>query len=123
MNPIDMGPIDFAMVIPLAAAAAAPAPAYLEALAKPPKCYGNSAEFVESTWIEFQSRWSSTQKHLILPEKFHTNIKSSHYVRPKSNALQFTVVHYAGLVTYDARGFLEKNRNHLPTCIIQLLNR
>ncbi|XP_028966557.1 myosin-IIIb [Galendromus occidentalis] len=63
----------------------------------------------------------STDQSLV--DKFHTNIKSAHYVRPKSNALQFTVIHYAGLVTYDARGFLEKNRNHLPTCIIQLLNR
>ncbi|OQR70067.1 myosin-IIIb-like, partial [Tropilaelaps mercedesae] len=64
----------------------------------------------------------ATDQSLI--EKFHTNIKSVHYLRSKSSrALQFAVLHYAGPVTYDARSFLEKNRNHLPTCIIQLLSR
>ncbi|XP_022688836.1 myosin-IIIb-like isoform X3 [Varroa jacobsoni] len=64
----------------------------------------------------------ATDQSLI--DKFHTNIKSSHYLRPKSSrTLQFAVLHYAGPVTYDARSFLKKNRNHLPTCLIQLLSR
>ncbi|XP_015784423.1 myosin-IIIb isoform X3 [Tetranychus urticae] len=58
-----------------------------------------------------------------LIEKFHSNIKSSFYLKPKSNALQFTVMHYAGKVTYDARNFLEKNRNYVPLEVIQLLRQ
>lgn len=33
-----------------------------------------------------------------LVEKFHNNIRNACYVRPKGNALNFTVVHYAGKV-------------------------
>ncbi|CAN7994050.1 unnamed protein product, partial [Ixodes hexagonus] len=56
-------------------------------------------------------------------DKFHNNIKSKYYLRPKSNALQFTIRHHAGKVLYDARNFVEKNRNFLPTEIVQLLRQ
>jgi len=58
-----------------------------------------------------------------LVEKLHNNIRSQHYLKPKSNALQFTILHYAGKVTYDARHFLDKNRNHISPEIIQLLRQ
>lgn len=56
-------------------------------------------------------------------EKFHNNIKSKFYVRPKSDAVCFAVHHFAGRVVYQAEGFLEKNRNFLPPEVIQLIRQ
>lgn len=56
-------------------------------------------------------------------DKFHCNVKSRFYVRPKGNALCFAVCHYAGRVVYQAEGFLEKNRNFLPPEVIQVVRR
>lgn len=56
-------------------------------------------------------------------EKFHCNIKCNYYVRPKSNALQFEVKHFAGNVTYQASGMLEKNRHLLAIEAIQVLRK
>lgn len=39
----------------------------------------------------------------------------------KLNHLEFTVKHYAGDVTYDGSGFLEKNRDTLPAEFVELL--
>ncbi|XP_063238781.1 myosin-IIIb-like [Bacillus rossius redtenbacheri] len=58
-----------------------------------------------------------------LIEKFHNNVKSKFYVRPKSNAPCFAVHHYAGRVVYRAEGLLDKNRNFLPPEVIQLLRQ
>ncbi|CEG42077.1 myosin-like protein [Plasmopara halstedii] len=38
------------------------------------------------------------------------------------NPLQFTIHHYAGDVTYNGLGFLEKNKDTLPTDMVQLLS-
>ncbi|CAL1536312.1 unnamed protein product [Lymnaea stagnalis] len=56
-----------------------------------------------------------------LVEKFHQNIKSSIYSRPKSNELSFGIDHYAGKVEYEAQGFLEKNRDRLPVEITNIM--
>ncbi|RXG59092.1 Myosin-IIIa [Armadillidium vulgare] len=58
-----------------------------------------------------------------LVDKFHSNIKSKYYIRPKGQGLEFTIRHFAGRVTYDGNKFLEKNKNFLPTEIIQLLRQ
>ncbi|GLH16633.1 Myosin-VIIa [Gryllus bimaculatus] len=72
--------------------------------------------------LDEESRFPrSTDRSLI--EKFHNNVKSKFYVRPKSDALCFAVHHYAGRVVYQADGFLEKNRNFLPPEVIQLLRQ
>lgn len=63
------------------------------------------------------------QHHTRPLEKFHCNIKSSYYVRPKSNALQFEVKHFAGNVIYQATGMLEKNRHLLAIEAIQVLRK
>lgn len=56
-------------------------------------------------------------------EKFHNNIKSKYYVRPKSDAICFAIHHFAGRVVYQADGFLEKNRNFLPPEVVQLMRQ
>lgn len=60
---------------------------------------------------------------MFLTEKFHNNVKSKYYVRPKSDAICFAVHHFAGRVVYQADGFLEKNRNFLPPEVVQLMRQ
>ncbi|KAG7210389.1 hypothetical protein KM043_011922 [Ampulex compressa] len=72
--------------------------------------------------LDEESRFPrATNKSLI--DKFHNNIKSKFYVRPKSDAICFAVHHFAGRVVYQAEGFLEKNRNFLPPEVIQLVRQ
>lgn len=72
--------------------------------------------------LDEESRFPrATEKSMI--EKFHGNIKSKFYQRPKSDALCFAVHHFAGRVVYQADDFLEKNRNYLPMEVIQLLRQ
>ncbi|XP_052238013.1 myosin-IIIb-like isoform X2 [Dreissena polymorpha] len=57
-----------------------------------------------------------------LVEKFHQNVKSHYYSRPKATAsLYFSIDHYAGKVRYDCSGFLEKNRDRLPVEVVNML--
>uniref|UniRef100_A0A182J2M0 non-specific serine/threonine protein kinase n=1 Tax=Anopheles atroparvus TaxID=41427 RepID=A0A182J2M0_ANOAO len=72
--------------------------------------------------LDEESRFPrSTDRSLI--EKFHQNVKSKFYQRPKSDAVCFAIHHFAGRVVYQAEGFLEKNRNFLPAEIIQLIRQ
>ncbi|XP_071101473.1 myosin-IIIb-like isoform X2 [Haliotis cracherodii] len=63
----------------------------------------------------------STDQTLV--EKFHQNINSPYYTRPKADNLKFAIEHYAGKVMYDASGFLEKNRDRLPVEIVDILRQ
>ncbi|XP_069984382.1 myosin-IIIb isoform X7 [Penaeus vannamei] len=58
-----------------------------------------------------------------LVDKFHSNVKSQFYVKPKAQSLDFTIRHFAGKVSYNAEKFLEKNKNFLPTEVIQLFRQ
>ncbi|KAK0087267.1 hypothetical protein PV325_001365 [Microctonus aethiopoides] len=72
--------------------------------------------------LDEESRFpGASDKSLI--EKFHNNIKSKFYVRPKSDAICFAIHHYAGRVVYQADGFLNKNRNFLPPEVTQLVRQ
>ncbi|XP_037032331.1 myosin-IIIb-like isoform X7 [Bradysia coprophila] len=72
--------------------------------------------------LDEESRFPrATDKSFI--EKCHNNIKSKYYIRPKSDAICFAIHHFAGRVVYHADGFLEKNRNFLPSEVIQLVRQ
>ncbi|XP_068215254.1 myosin-IIIb-like isoform X2 [Palaemon carinicauda] len=58
-----------------------------------------------------------------LVDKFHSNIKSQYYMKPKAQGLDFGIRHFAGKVNYDVSNFLEKNKNFLPTEVIQLFRQ
>lgn len=48
--------------------------------------------------------------------------KHKAYIRPKKSADKcFIIAHYAGEVTYDITGFVEKNKDELSTDIEDLL--
>ncbi|XP_028840305.1 unconventional myosin-VIIa-like isoform X2 [Denticeps clupeoides] len=48
---------------------------------------------------------------------------NSNYIRPKnSHQTQFGIQHFAGVVHYETKGFLEKNRDSLHSDIIQLVH-
>lgn len=66
---------------------------------------------------------SSTDKTLLA--KLHANLsKYQSFVRPKADSAQeFTIRHYAFQVTYDPKGFIEKNRNFLSPEIVVLMRR
>lgn len=59
----------------------------------------------------------------LFEDKFHGNIKSKFYQRPKSDAMCFAIHHFAGRVVYQSDGFLEKNKNFLPTEVINLVRQ
>lgn len=55
-------------------------------------------------------------------EKFGIHLgKCKDYEKPKGNEEVFTIAHYAGKVTYEAEGFLEKNRDTLAMDVIACL--
>ncbi|XP_021707058.1 myosin-IIIb isoform X6 [Aedes aegypti] len=72
--------------------------------------------------LDEESRFPRSNDRSLI-EKFHNNIKSKFYQRPKSDAVCFAIHHFAGRVVYQADGFLEKNRNFLPAEIIQLIRQ
>ncbi|CAB3239895.1 unnamed protein product [Arctia plantaginis] len=72
--------------------------------------------------LDEESRFPRASDRSLI-EKFHNNIKSKYYVRPKSDAICFAVHHFAGRVVYQAEGFLEKNRNFLPPEVVQLMRQ
>ncbi|XP_028156144.1 myosin-IIIb-like isoform X4 [Ostrinia furnacalis] len=72
--------------------------------------------------LDEESRFPRASDRTLI-EKFHNNVKSKYYVRPKSDAICFAVHHFAGRVVYQADGFLEKNRNFLPPEVVQLMRQ
>ncbi len=62
---------------------------------------------------------------LYIRSKSSFSSSSQHSLSSSSSTLQsiplFSIIHFAGQVQYDARGFLEKNRDYLAPEIIQVL--
>ena len=57
----------------------------------------------------------ATDESLVEKLKTQHSKNSNLKFRVKRSAVEFTVVHYAGEVTYNASGFLEKNRDTVRT--------
>lgn len=53
----------------------------------------------------------------------HTATRSVYFSRVRKNPLEFTVRHFAGDVTYNARDFMEKNKDALAEGLLALLQR
>jgi len=51
------------------------------------------------------------------------NFPAHKYYKPSASTQEsrFTISHYAGQVTYDARDWLEKNRDTLPPGVMEML--
>uniref|UniRef100_A0A673U853 non-specific serine/threonine protein kinase n=1 Tax=Suricata suricatta TaxID=37032 RepID=A0A673U853_SURSU len=56
-----------------------------------------------------------------LVDKFEDNLRCKYFWRPKGVELCFGILHYAGKVSYDASGVLEKNRDTLPADVAVVL--
>ncbi|KAF6115167.1 myosin IIIB [Phyllostomus discolor] len=56
-----------------------------------------------------------------LVDKFEANLRCKYFWRPKGVELSFGIRHYAGQVSYDASGVLEKNRDTLPADVVVVL--
>ncbi|XP_036109240.1 myosin-IIIb [Molossus molossus] len=56
-----------------------------------------------------------------LVDKFEDNLRCKYFWRPRGVELRFGIQHYAGKVSYDASGVLEKNRDTLPADVIVVL--
>uniref|UniRef100_A0A0L8FJC4 Myosin motor domain-containing protein n=3 Tax=Octopus bimaculoides TaxID=37653 RepID=A0A0L8FJC4_OCTBM len=55
-------------------------------------------------------------------EKCHyEHSMSCNYEKPRMSSMEFIIYHYAGKVTYNARSFLEKNKDTLQSDVVELL--
>eukprot|EP00043_Microstomoeca_roanoka_P014896 m.148547 g.148547 ORF g.148547 m.148547 type:complete len:961 (-) comp16135_c0_seq1:237-3119(-) len=55
-------------------------------------------------------------------QKFHQNLSNNKgYEKPRGNEPVFTIHHYAGAVLYQAKGFIDKNRDTLPIDVVGAL--
>ncbi|KAL3848329.1 hypothetical protein ACJMK2_019197 [Sinanodonta woodiana] len=67
----------------------------------------------ESTFPKATDKSLAAKLHKI-PGKKYPNL----YKTPRDEGTMFTVVHYAGSVTYELVGFLDKNRDTLPNAVL-----
>lgn len=55
--------------------------------------------------------------------KLHQTVGATYsdfYIAPKNVGPSFHIVHYAGQVSYNVKGFLEKNRDYLPNNLLNI---
>ena len=70
--------------------------------------------------------YTSTQgTDLSMLQKLHNQHGTNpHYVMPKSSIVhEFGIVHFAGTVSYQAKGFLDKNRDTFSNDLFDLLSK
>lgn len=72
--------------------------------------------------LDEESRFPKATDYSLI-EKFHSHYKSSQrYIKPRLyNDISFGINHYAGKVIYNAKGFLEKNRDNLSSNLIECM--
>ncbi|KAM6932582.1 myosin VIIAa isoform 2-T2 [Lycodopsis pacificus] len=73
--------------------------------------------------IDEESRFPKGTDTTMLNKLNHQHKLNTYYIPPKNNhETQFGIQHFAGVVYYETRGFLEKNRDTLYGDIIQLVH-
>ncbi|XP_074524694.1 unconventional myosin-VIIb [Halichoeres trimaculatus] len=72
--------------------------------------------------IDEESNFPKGTDNTMLQKMNQVHGKGGIYIPPKNNyETQFGVQHFAGVVFYDSKGFLEKNRDALSSDLIQLM--
>ncbi|KAF7663122.1 hypothetical protein LDENG_00218190 [Lucifuga dentata] len=72
--------------------------------------------------IDEESNFPKGTDTTMLQKMNQVHGKGDIYIPPKSNyETEFGIQHFAGVVYYDSKGFLEKNRDALSTDLIQLV--
>ncbi|XP_057696428.1 unconventional myosin-VIIb isoform X2 [Corythoichthys intestinalis] len=72
--------------------------------------------------IDEESNFPKGTDTTLLQKMNQVHGKGSIYISPKNNyETQFGISHFAGIVHYDSKGFLEKNRDALSPDLIQLV--
>eukprot|EP00118_Oscarella_pearsei_P021084 m.234434 g.234434 ORF g.234434 m.234434 type:complete len:2256 (+) comp40110_c0_seq18:209-6976(+) len=72
--------------------------------------------------VDEESRFPKGNDQSFLDKFVKNHGKHSHVVKSKPGRMTFEIVHFAGPVTYNATGFLEKNRDTFSKDLIRLLN-
>ncbi|XP_041913733.1 unconventional myosin-VIIb isoform X1 [Alosa sapidissima] len=74
--------------------------------------------------IDEESNFPKGTDTTLLNKLNHTHGKTNIYISPKNNHdTKFGIQHFAGVVFYDSKGFLEKNRDALSPDLIQLVEK
>lgn len=72
--------------------------------------------------IDEESKFPKGTDHTLLNKLHQTHGGHTNYLQPKSDVnSSFGINHFAGVVFYDTRGFLEKNRDTFSADLIQLI--
>lgn len=72
--------------------------------------------------IDEESKFPKGTDQTLLAKLHKTHGSHRNYLKPKSDInTSFGLNHFAGIVFYDTRGFLEKNRDTLSSDIVQLI--
>ena len=65
--------------------------------------------------LDEESRFPKGTDETLLDKQHKQHEKQEYYEKPKTKGKNFVVKHYAGNVSYESAGFLEKNRDTLGT--------
>uniref|UniRef100_UPI00358F5089 unconventional myosin-VIIa-like isoform X2 n=1 Tax=Myxine glutinosa TaxID=7769 RepID=UPI00358F5089 len=73
--------------------------------------------------LDEESRFPKGTDKTMLQKMVDQQHKDVNFIPPKnSHSMQYGIRHFAGVVMYDCKGFLEKNRDPLNTDLLQLVN-
>ncbi|XP_055300601.1 myosin-VIIa isoform X1 [Sitodiplosis mosellana] len=73
--------------------------------------------------IDEEAKFPKGTDHTMLAKLHKTHGVHKNYLKPKSDInTSFGLNHFAGVVFYDTRGFLEKNRDSFSADLLQLIN-
>ena len=71
--------------------------------------------------LDEESKFPKSTDQTLLDKLHEKTAKNKLYVKPRQAVLQFGVIHYAGEVTYEVGGFLDKNKDEASELIFELL--